>query len=169
MYGSSSVQIEWPCSWPPSGLAGLGLAVKSVPHGGKNWLALSWLWHASPICFRLFWQLMRAAASRTFCTAGRRRPIRMAIIAMTTSNSISVNADRSRRRRPIREPSTEIGNGPGHIPLAPGPTDSFDVERVEVVLARLDGHLELGGVGVGVAAPELVRPALLLLPAAAHP
>ena len=34
----------------------------------------------------------RAAASRTFCTAGRSRPIRMAMMAMTTSNSISVNA-----------------------------------------------------------------------------
>src|SRR5438552_1145739 len=33
---------------------------------------------------------MRAAASRTFCTAGRSRPIKMAMIAITTSNSISV-------------------------------------------------------------------------------
>src|SRR5438105_1713542 len=33
----------------------------------------------------------RAAASRTFWTAGRRRPIRMAMMAITTSNSISVN------------------------------------------------------------------------------
>src|SRR5207244_4496213 len=38
--------------------------------------------------------LIRAAASRTFCTAGSSRPIRMAMIAITTSNSISVNADR---------------------------------------------------------------------------
>src|SRR5262245_39861722 len=42
-------------------------------------------------CFRLFWQLMRAAASRTFWTAGSNRPIRTAMIAMTTSSSISVN------------------------------------------------------------------------------
>src|SRR6266540_3452974 len=35
--------------------------------------------------------LMRAAASRTFCTAGRSRPISTAMIAMTTSNSINVN------------------------------------------------------------------------------
>ena len=35
-----------------------------------------------------------AAASRTFCTAGRRRPIRMAMMAMTTSNSISVKPPR---------------------------------------------------------------------------
>src|SRR5437773_11937732 len=35
---------------------------------------------------------MRLAASRTFCTAGKRRPIRMAMMAMTTSSSISVKA-----------------------------------------------------------------------------
>src|SRR5436309_12252903 len=46
----------------------------------------------------LFWQLMRAADSRTFCTAGTRRPMRMAMIAITTSNSISVNARYKNRR-----------------------------------------------------------------------
>ena len=35
-----------------------------------------------------------AAASRTFCTAGSSRPIRMAMMAMTTSSSISVKAER---------------------------------------------------------------------------
>src|SRR5947209_19373732 len=49
---------------------------------------------ARPTCFRLFVHFDRLAASRTFCTAGSNRPIRMAIIAMTTSNSISVNAVR---------------------------------------------------------------------------
>src|SRR5262245_21407861 len=33
---------------------------------------------------------MRAAASRTFWTAGSKRPMRMAMMAMTTSSSISV-------------------------------------------------------------------------------
>src|SRR4051794_30970484 len=33
---------------------------------------------------------IRAAASRTFCTAGKRSPIRIAMIAITTSSSISV-------------------------------------------------------------------------------
>src|SRR5436309_1915336 len=37
---------------------------------------------------------MRLAASRTFWTAGSSRPIRIAIIAITTSSSISVNARR---------------------------------------------------------------------------
>ena len=36
---------------------------------------------------------MRAAASRTFWTAGNRSPIKIAMIAITTNNSISVNAD----------------------------------------------------------------------------
>src|SRR5687768_7552540 len=44
---------------------------------------------------------MRAAASRTFCTAGSSRPMRMAMMAMTTSSSISVKAF----RRDITPPS----------------------------------------------------------------
>src|SRR3954464_1965039 len=44
----------------------------------------------------LFAHLIRAAASRTFCTAGSNRPIRIAMIAITTSNSINVKAWRER-------------------------------------------------------------------------
>src|SRR5207244_2062535 len=47
-----------------------------------------------PSCLRLLSHWMRAAASRTFCTAGNSRPIRTAMMAITTSSSISVNADR---------------------------------------------------------------------------
>src|SRR5437879_4554325 len=43
---------------------------------------------------RLFWHWVRAAASRTFWTAGRSNPIRMAMIAITTNNSIRVNPRR---------------------------------------------------------------------------
>src|SRR3954462_5081727 len=50
------------------------------------------LWTAKPICLILLAHFVRAAASRTFCTAGRSRPIRTAMIAITTSSSISVNA-----------------------------------------------------------------------------
>src|SRR2546428_9343451 len=46
-------------------------------------------------CLRLFWHFMRFAASRTFCTAGRSRPMRTAIMAITTSSSMSVNARRN--------------------------------------------------------------------------
>src|SRR5207248_2701135 len=49
-------------------------------------------------CLRLLEHLARAAASRTFWTAGSNSPIRMAMIAITTSSSISVNAVRPRRR-----------------------------------------------------------------------
>ena len=46
----------------------------------------------SPSCFRLFWQEARRAASRARESAGSRIAARMAMIAMTTSSSISVKA-----------------------------------------------------------------------------
>src|SRR5215471_4727397 len=49
---------------------------------------------ARPSCLRLFWHLIREAASRTFCTAGSRSPMSIAMIAITTSNSMSVKARR---------------------------------------------------------------------------
>jgi hypothetical protein len=54
---------------------------------------------------------MRAAASRIFCTAGSNRPIRMAMMAMTTSNSISVNADRARPPRRGRNDIAKLLDG----------------------------------------------------------
>src|SRR5262245_25812829 len=45
---------------------------------------------------------MRLAASRTFWTAGRMRPMSTAMMAMTTNNSINVNA--GRRRSMTRSP-----------------------------------------------------------------
>src|ERR1700732_2902014 len=66
------------------------------------------MWPASPNCLRLFWHFMRAAASRTFCTAGKSRPIRMAMIAMTTKSSMSVKArDGSDERLDIGKASGE--------------------------------------------------------------
>src|SRR4051812_41737442 len=49
---------------------------------------------ARPICLRLLVHWIRAAASRTFWTAGRSRPIRMAMMAITTKSSISVKPHR---------------------------------------------------------------------------
>src|SRR6267154_1603254 len=46
-------------------------------------------------CFSLFVDLARLAASRTFWTAGSSRPIRIAMMAITTNSSISVNARRN--------------------------------------------------------------------------
>jgi len=57
----------------------------------------------------LFWHLLRAAASRTFCTAGSSSPIRIAMIAITTSNSISVNADRRNERMTMTPPPNGYG------------------------------------------------------------
>src|SRR5947209_3380650 len=45
-----------------------------------------------PICFKLLMHFARAAAPRTFCTAGNSSPIRMAMMAITTSSSIKVKA-----------------------------------------------------------------------------
>src|SRR5262249_32884291 len=63
-----------------------------MPPGGKVPRTSWWLCRAIPICLRLLEHLARAAASRTFWTAGKSRPIRMAMMAITTRSSISVNA-----------------------------------------------------------------------------
>ena len=44
-----------------------------------------------PIWRRLFWQLALRAASRAICTAGSNSAARMAMIEITTNNSINVN------------------------------------------------------------------------------
>src|SRR5262245_26836706 len=64
---------------------------------------------------------MRAAASRTFCTAGSRSPIKIAMIAITTSNPISVRT----RRWGMREYISVLGiegrsrSIPEKLPQAP--------------------------------------------------
>src|SRR5947207_3604500 len=55
------------------------------------------MWQARASCLRLLLHLRRAAASRTFWTAGNSRPMRMAMMAITTSSSISVKP-RQRRK-----------------------------------------------------------------------
>ena len=49
---------------------------------------------ANPSCLRLFVQAMRFAVSFAFASAGNSIPARMAMMAMTTSSSINVNAPR---------------------------------------------------------------------------
>src|SRR5476651_2643091 len=54
-------------------------------------------WQAMPICFMLLTHCVRAAAARTFCTAGTRSAIKIAMIAITTNSSINVKpAERER-------------------------------------------------------------------------
>src|SRR5437588_12657465 len=65
---------------------------------GGNLSEVEWkLCRPMPICLRLLLHDMRAAASRTFCTAGSKRPMRMAMIAITTNNSIKVKPGRRGR------------------------------------------------------------------------
>src|SRR5262249_11469588 len=106
----------------------------AVNPGGNTWYVSRWLCRARPICLRLFVQLMRLAASRTFCTAGSNRLMRMAMMAMTTSSSMSVKALRRSRKR--RADSTQTRNDMTDL-LRPG----WDVER-------------MGGPGKATAVPD---------------
>src|SRR5438093_11128495 len=57
---------------------------------GKRFRFDSGLKAAKAICRRLLLHCMRAAASRTFCTAGTSRAMRMAVRALTPSSSTDV-------------------------------------------------------------------------------
>src|SRR5437764_14702897 len=77
-----------------------------------------------PICFKLFWHFMRLAASRTFCTAGKRRPTSTPMMANTTSSSMSVNP--RRRGEDMTTPQEKGGRrkpsdtgGRGHVDYWP--------------------------------------------------
>src|SRR5215472_5749934 len=50
-----------------------------LPPSGKWFIESLKLWAPRPICLRLLVVLMRAAAMRTFCTAGSSRPISTAM------------------------------------------------------------------------------------------
>src|SRR3954462_9456192 len=129
-----------------------------VPSTGKA-PVVSWkLWKANPICLRLLVQLMRLAASRTFWTAGSKRPMRMAMIAITTSSSISVNATRFRLMiKLLGRLTDDIGQRL---------TARLQVERRNLGRAVLDGRVRQRGRGrTGVFALKLVGelPALVFL------
>ena len=61
---------------------------------GNAWLTSVYMWIARPMLCRLLLQWIMLARLRTFCMAGKSRPIKMAMMAITTNNSISVNAER---------------------------------------------------------------------------
>src|SRR5687767_8750130 len=106
---------------------------------------------ARPTCLRLLAQARRAAASRTFCTAGRSRPIRTAMMAITTKSSISVKAGRRRMGEFLSEAGgqrADSGRGVGARARGhPGAVASVDleVERVRPALGDLGGQ---GGLDV---------------------
>ena len=61
-------------------------------YGSLFSFSLPYIWQASPICLRLLRQLVRFADSLARASAGKSSDARMAIMAMTTSSSINVNA-----------------------------------------------------------------------------
>src|SRR5262245_36063626 len=77
--------------------------------GGRRLYVSAQCTAARAICLRLFLHLALLAASRTFCTAGMRRPIRMAMIAITTRSSMSVKPRRWVGERDMVEPPDECG------------------------------------------------------------
>src|SRR5579872_6475054 len=68
------------------------------------------LFRARTICLQLLTDCMRAAASRTFWTAGKSRPIKMAMMAITTNSSISVKPRQRRKKRSdgIKSPLEQV-------------------------------------------------------------
>ena len=58
--------------------------------GNTSRLALAKFWIIRPLCFRLFWQDIRRAASRADCTAGRSSPTSVPMMAITTNSSTRV-------------------------------------------------------------------------------
>src|SRR4051812_10287720 len=77
----------------------------------------------SVICFSLLLHLARAAASRTFWTAGTKRAIRTAMMAITTSSSISVNP---RRCGMVTPPVRRKGPGPNGMTV---PFAAYSIPR----------------------------------------
>src|SRR5438034_10204285 len=110
------------------------------------------MWQARASCLRLLLHLRRAAASRTFCTAGTSRPMRMAMMAITTSSSISVKPRRRVPERDRGDPKDNIeksslsglGEAKGNRTLHP--RAHFDAQLRLRVIAR--GH-QLPAAGVG--------------------
>src|SRR5688572_24433245 len=112
---------------------------------------------ARPTCLRLLAQARRAAASRTFCTAGSNSPMSTAMMAMTTNSSISVKAERRRMGISFRK-RADCGRGVGpRTRVGPGGAASVDleVERVRPVLGDLGGQGRLDVVRGGDALLEL--------------
>src|SRR5262245_31692436 len=131
---------------------------------------------ARPICFRLFTHWVRLAASRTFWTAGSSSAIRMAIMAITTSSSMSVKAGRRRhlkelmivlrqgseprrgkptclsgpvgkaRQRPRPRGEAPVGEGPALRPSAPLPGTGPADLQDNLIRLRFDVDFQARGV-----------------------
>src|SRR5262245_36428657 len=114
-------------------------------------------------CLRLLAHCVRFAASRTFCTAGTSRAMRMAMMAITTSSSIKVKAQRLRRMVPSCSATQEEVHADGLIidplltPRKGQPLRSFLLAAPEQTGARVEDLAadRLGGGGVAVLVLEV--------------
>src|SRR3954466_1899963 len=70
--------------WAPSG--------PGTSHGNLSPWSLPHMRMARPTCLRLFTQLIRWARALALARAGRSKPARMAMMAMTTNSSMRVKA-----------------------------------------------------------------------------
>jgi hypothetical protein len=62
--------------------------------GSFCWLSSAYMIQAKPSCLALFTQTILCAFVLAFAKAGNNNPARMAMMAITTNNSISVKADK---------------------------------------------------------------------------
>src|SRR5947209_16536803 len=101
---------------------------------------------------------MRLAASRTFWTAGRSRPMSTPMMAITTSSSISVKPRRRDGRRTINDPQkSENGNKTEGIRAGPAPPQaSLQQNGFNLGGAAVDLSLDLRALRVGIGPVELV-------------
>src|SRR5258708_26844035 len=67
-------------------------SVVDTIQGKRSVWSLDQMRKASPTCLRLLTQLMRAALALALASAGRSKPARMAMMAITTNSSMSVKA-----------------------------------------------------------------------------
>src|SRR5262249_12418414 len=83
---------------------------------------------------------MRLAASRTFWTAGNNRAIKAPMMAMTTSNSISVNAGRQRSGtgRNMEQPPPKLlgAEDAARSPSGAGTTAAYPLQVVIVAYGK---------------------------------
>lgn len=77
---------------------------KCNPGGSRRWLASN-AKLANPICLKLDLQCCLRADSRAAITAGMSRPIKIAMQAITTTNSSNENPDGGLRKTLTMEPS----------------------------------------------------------------
>src|SRR6266478_778594 len=94
----------------------------------------------SATCLRLLPHFMRLAASRIFWTAGSKRPIKTAMMAITTNNSIRVNPRRFTRMAASFSKDKKNQFLKGRSPIS---SSSLRDSEVESVRPFLDLHFEL--------------------------